>query len=268
MENQAHFIEPFLRPHPVDLTECAFPPTARLLVLAPHPDDFDMIGVTLRWFRDRGNPIFLAVVSLSPGGVDGGFLPTATPEAKAAVREDEQRRSCRYFGLPEERLTFLRLSEDDAGHTLESPENRDRVRAHLFGVRPDVVFLPHGNDPNTGHRRTGRLLADLAPELPLPPAALFCRDPKTVSMRYDLYTPFEEEAAAWKAALLRFHASQQQRNLNRRGQGLDGRILDNNRSTARDCPGQAAYAEGFEVAFWKQGSPHSQKPAHGPLGAL
>jgi len=251
MENKVHFIEPFLRPHPVDLTECAFPSEARLLVLAPHPDDFDMIGVTLRWFRDRGNPIFLAVVSLSPGGVGDDFRSPATPEAKAVVREDEQRLSCRYFGLPGEHLTFLRLAEDAEGHTLERPENRDRVRAHLFEVRPDLVFLPHGNDPNTGHRRTARLLAGLAPELPLPLAALFCRDPKTVSMRYDLFTPFEEEEAAWKATLLRFHASQQQRNLNRRGKGLDERILDNNRSTARDCPGQAPYAEGFECAIWK-----------------
>lgn len=251
MEKEVHFIEHFLRPHPVDLTECVFPSEARLLVLAPHPDDFDMIGVTLKWFRDRGNPIFLAVVSLSPGGVDDDFRSPATPEAKAGVREEEQRRSCRYFGLPQEHLTFLRLAEDAAGQTLEGPENRDRVRAHLLEVRPDVVFLPHGNDPNTGHRRTGRLLAGLAPELPLPLAALFCRDPKTVSMRYDLFTPFEEEEAAWKATLLRFHASQQQRNLNRRGKGFDERILDNNRSTARDCPGHALYAEGFECAIWK-----------------
>jgi LmbE family N-acetylglucosaminyl deacetylase len=250
MAKKAHFLEPFLRPHPVDLTTCAFPSECRLLVLAPHPDDFDMMGVTLRWFRDRGNPIFLAVVSLSPGGVEDGFCAGAASGAKAAVREEEQRRSCRHFGLPEEHLTFLDLDEDAAGHTLESPENRDRVRAHLLVVRPDLVFLPHGNDPNTGHRRTSRLLARLAPELPFPLAALSCRDPKTVSMRYDLFTPFGDAEAAWKAALLRFHASQQQRNLNRRGKGFDERILENNRSTARECPGHAGYAEGFECAVW------------------
>jgi len=32
----------------------------RVLVLAPHPDDFDAIGVTLRFLHKRGNSIFVA----------------------------------------------------------------------------------------------------------------------------------------------------------------------------------------------------------------
>ncbi len=37
--------------------------------------------------------------------------------------------------------------------------------------------------------------------------------------------------------------------VNRRGMGFDERILENNRSTALDCPGRAAYAEAFECAI-------------------
>jgi hypothetical protein len=80
-----------------------------------------------------------------------------------------------------------------------------------------------------------------------PMTAWLIRDPKTVAMRIDLYTPFDKDEAGWKAEMLRFHRSQHQRNLNTRGRGFDDRILDVNRAIARDLALDAPFAEAFEV---------------------
>jgi LmbE family N-acetylglucosaminyl deacetylase len=42
------------------------PPTLNLVVLAPHPDDFDAIGATMKYFHGNGNRIDVAVATLSP----------------------------------------------------------------------------------------------------------------------------------------------------------------------------------------------------------
>jgi hypothetical protein len=47
--------------------------------------------------------------------------------------------------------------------------------------------------------------------------------------------------------MLRFHDSQHQRNLRTRGHGLDDRILEVNRSVARELSLAHEYAEAFEV---------------------
>ena len=72
-------------------------------------------------------------------------------------------------------------------------------------------------------------------------------DAKTVSMRPDLYMYFNEEDAAWKAQLLRFHRSQQERNLKTRGQGFDQRVLTLNRQAAIKGSGRMPYAEVFQL---------------------
>ncbi len=40
----------------------------RWLVLAPHPDDFDAVAVTLRWFADWGAELFLDVLTTGASG--------------------------------------------------------------------------------------------------------------------------------------------------------------------------------------------------------
>ena len=70
-------------------------------------------------------------------------------------------------------------------------------------------------------------------------------------MRYDFYTAFGIAEAEGKATLLRFHSSQQQRNLNTRHVGFDERILEVNRQIARECPGEQEFAEAFEFAYWE-----------------
>lgn len=73
------------------------------------------------------------------------------------------------------------------------------------------------------------------------------QDAKTLQMRVDLYFEFGEADAAWKGKLLRFHRSQQERNLGTRGTGFDARVLRVNRKAAEALGSALPYAEVFEL---------------------
>nr|WP_217346595.1 hypothetical protein [Noviherbaspirillum sp. L7-7A]MBV0881060.1 hypothetical protein [Noviherbaspirillum sp. L7-7A] len=111
------------------------------------------------------------------------------------------------------------------------------MRAYLHARRPGFVFLPHGDDTNRTHRRTYETFHAIAIEDGLRVDTYLNLDAKTVSIRADLYMYVGEEDAAWKAQLLRFHRSQQERNLKTRGQGFDQRVLAVNRQAAVDAGG-------------------------------
>jgi LmbE family N-acetylglucosaminyl deacetylase len=194
--------------------------------------------------------LYVAVATAGASGVEDAFCSPPTVKAKTALREEEQRASCRFFGLLEGNPAFLRLEEDEAGHPVENDANTDRVRRHLLNLRPALVFLPHGHDTNAGHRRIYAMFRRAAREAGRPLVAFLNRDPKTVQMRCDVYTPFGEGMAAWKGELLRFHRSQHQRNLNRRGRGFDERILGMDRQSAGVCAADAPYAEAFELELF------------------
>lgn len=245
-------------PGPVTLSSLAPPPGAAVLILAPHPDDFDAIGVALRALHERGLALHLAVVNSGASGVDDADCVPPTPEAKAALREAEQRASCSFFALRPERLRFLRLPVDRGGHVVADGANVVRAQALLAELAPALVFLPHGHDTSVGHQRTYTLLRAAARERGREGprgasgaestfTACLNRDPKTVAMRYDAVTPYGDREAEWKGELLRCHRSQQRRNLRSRGRGLDERILEMDRDTAQACGLAAPYAEAFEL---------------------
>jgi LmbE family N-acetylglucosaminyl deacetylase len=231
---------------PRALPELSLPGALRILMLAPHPDDFDAIGVALKFFSRNGHPVGIAVVRTG-SGVEDAYGPDLTLEDKADLREQEQRRSLHFFGLPENCLSFLTLSNDAEDQAVDSPENTNAIESLLRQEAPDIVFLPHGNDTNSGHRAMYSLFTQAAQRSDQPLAAFLTRDPKTIDMRTDLYMPFGQEEADWKAALLRFHDSQHQRNLRTRGHGFDDRILDVNRAIAHELSLAHEYAEAFEV---------------------
>jgi LmbE family N-acetylglucosaminyl deacetylase len=219
----------------------------RILVLAPHPDDFEVVAATMRFFRDRGARIDLAVLTGSANGVEDSFCSPPTDEHKARLREAEQREGCRLFGLPDDCLEFLRLAEDEEGHPLENEENVAAVSRRFVEVAPTAVFLPHPEDTNAGHRRTYRMFAAVAEQTGAAVVAFLNEDPKTVEMQADVFLGFDDGTAEWKAALLRCHRSQQQRGLNVRGHGLDERILRMNRAAAERLAIGAPYAEVFSI---------------------
>jgi LmbE family N-acetylglucosaminyl deacetylase len=240
----------FSNKRPLILSSNRFPNNLRILVLAPHPDDFDEICITLRFFKDNGNPIYVAVVSSGASGVEDSFCSPPTKKNKSEIREKEQRESCTFFGLPDSHLTFLQLKEDPIGHPTNTYENFEQIKQYFLSIRPAIVFLPHGNDTNLEHQWTYAIFRKIASNAGYTITAFLYRDPKTIHMRTDLYSLFDEKAAQWKAELLRFHQSQHQRNLNTRNLGFDERILRVNRKIAEEFPGNAEYAEAFELEFW------------------
>jgi LmbE family N-acetylglucosaminyl deacetylase len=213
----------------------------RWLVLAPHPDDFDAVAVMMRRLADSGCELYLEVLTGGASGVEDEF--TEGWEAKTVAREEEQLESCAMFGLATERVKFHRLDEDEAGHMRDFEGNEARVRGILDRVNAEGVILPHGSDSNADHRRTFRYFEKWARERKA--LALLVKDPKSLEMRVDLVTLFNEEEAAWKGALLRCHRSQHERNLRSRNAGFDERILSMNREIGREVG--AEFAEGFEV---------------------
>ncbi len=221
-----------------------------MLALAPHPDDFDAIGVTMRYFQENGNSLHVAVATPGASGVEDSFCLPPTVGAKGRLREQEQRASCQFFGLPDDHLVFLRLEEDEAGHPADNAANLERVRQCFLNRRPALVFLPHGHDTNQGHQRIYAMHYQVALEAGYPLATFLNRDPKTVHMRCDMVLGYGLEEAAWKGELLRFHRSQHQRNLNQRGHGFDERILSMDRQSAEACSLDEPYAEAFEAEFF------------------
>jgi LmbE family N-acetylglucosaminyl deacetylase len=213
------------------------------LVLAPHPDDFDVVAVTVRYFAKQGAEIALDVLSGGASGVEDAFADGW--ESKASAREAEQRESCAIFGLLAKQIRFHRLAEDGEGFIAYIAGNQTRVHAMLDAHSPDGVILPHGNDSNADHRRTFRWFNSWRKTRNHPPLALLVRDPKTRAMRVDLIAPYDADTATWKTALLRCHRSQHERNLRQRGIGFDERILGSDRAAAGEWGFQAA--ETFEL---------------------
>jgi LmbE family N-acetylglucosaminyl deacetylase len=229
------------------------------LVLAPHPDDFDVVAVTLRHLARSGADITLEVLSGGASGVEDDFATGW--ETKTKAREEEQRESCEIFGLLPGYLHFNRLSEDPAGHMEDSAENRARVHRLLDAHMPDGVILPHGNDSNADHRRTFHWFKQWWDAQEHQPLALLVRDPKNLGMRLDLITPYNEAEEAWKAALLRCHRSQHERNLRSRGIGFDRRIIDSDRAVA--VPYGFHAVESFECLLMPPVSVVAAKAMHG-----
>ena len=236
--------------NPLPLISLKFSKTQSVLALAPHPDDFDAIGVTMRFFLNNGNVIYLAVATSGASGVEDSFSSPPTLKAKGRLRRQEQRESCQFFGLPESNLAFLQMEEDTEGHPKDNKTNLEILQNHFMKIRPVMIFLPHWKDSNPGHQRIYTMFHKVAREARYPMVAFLNRDPKTLQMRCDVYMEYGEETAVWKSKLLRFHKSQHQRNLNQRGHGIDERILKVDRQNATLCGLGGTYAEVFELMFF------------------
>jgi LmbE family N-acetylglucosaminyl deacetylase len=230
---------------PIRLNDMMLPIPLTVLVLAPHPDDFDAIAVSMRFLEQQGHSIHVAVLTSGASGVEDGWNGAIDALSKTLLREVEQRKSCAFFGLSEDRLRFLRLWEHpDADANANDDEH---LRQTILSTKPDCVFLPHGNDSNRTHRRTFETFDRITRQEGLDVLAFLNLDAKTVSMRSDVYMHFGDSDAAWKAELLRMHRSQHERNLKTRGHGFDERVLHINRQAALAGGYKDVYTEVFEL---------------------
>lgn len=235
---------------PIDLARVTLPSNLRLLVLAPHPDDFDEIAVSLKHFQSLGVEIRLLVLTGASSGVLDSFANPPTRENKQAIREREQRAALDCFGLAQKSADFLYLPEDHHGELALSLSTQETVATHFRSFDPDLVTLPYGYDTNNGHQRTFLLLREIAKSSKKSLLALYQKDPKTLSIQLEAFMAFDESVAAWKGEMLRFHQSQQTRNLATRHHGIDERILRVNREIAQSLGIQSPYAEGFQIELF------------------
>jgi len=224
-----------------------FPAGMKILVLAPHPDDFDAVGVTLRRFKANGNLLTLAVISSGASGVEDSYLKNdGNLKIKTLIREREQLESALFCNLNENKIIFLRTEEEENGNILENDTNFLLIKNCLAKANPDIVFMPHWNDTNASHRRSYALAKKAMLQIPGQRILFLNKDPKTVTMPIKLYSAFDESEASWKGKLLRHHMSQHERNLHTRGYGFDCRILEFNRLCAVEIK-REEYAEVFDI---------------------
>jgi LmbE family N-acetylglucosaminyl deacetylase len=235
----------------VSLGDYSFSSSLRLLVLAPHPDDFDAIAVMLKYFQVNGNPILLLVLTGGSSGVKDSFLEHPTEQRKVKIREAEQINALEFFGFPLSHVRFLRLPEDEQGDMILDDGCRKTVGKFFQEFDPDMIALPYGQDSNPSHQRTFALARQLAVAASKAVLAFYNQDPKTIGIQLDAFIAFDQATSSWKREMLRFHQSQQTRNLQTRGHGFDDRILMVNAAIAEQLQTYQSYAEGFQVELFE-----------------
>lgn len=232
-----------------DLRKLNWPAGLKVLVLAPHPDDFDAIGVTLKFLEEQGQDIY-AAVCVTGSGIDEAYGAGMSLEDKRQLRIKEQSESARFFGLREDHLLFLHVNNEADDQLADDNQNRQTLTDLINRIKPDLIFSPHGNDTNRAHRTMFLMVSEIASKTAWPLALMLNRDAKTLDMRTDFFLAFDDKQAAWKGRLLRFHDSQHQRNLKTRGYGFDERVLRLNQEIAKELKLSQPYAAAYEVCFF------------------
>jgi len=261
----------------------------RVLVVAPHPDDVDIIGCTLKHRVIAGGATLQACVLSCGSGVEDGYCEerglAPSPENIRAMRRQEQIDGCEFLGLPAENLDFLELEEtggayEERGQVMWTAANRERFCAYVAEKEPDVVFapcvfaeqpaempspMPHGAG-NVGHFVATQLILEALARCGRPVAFVQHRDPKTISMRSDFVTTYTKADQTWKGEMLRKHSSQHARNLRTRRTGFDERLLrpEAERALELSCGDpDAAGVEVFQVTLLNCGAcPHGGSTGH------
>ena len=237
----------------IDLLKTQLKSIQKAVVLAPHPDDFDVIGVSLKLLKEDNKEIHLLLNSGGASGVVDGFLSAYTDSEKVELRLIEQEYSCRFFGLKEENFKFLNMEIDVDGEPAFITSNCEKIRKEILRLMPDTFFLPHGNDHNPGHSRNYHFLTKIIQEEAITAQLFLNKDPKTQNFNTHYYTPLDGSLIHWKETLLGFHHSQEHRNKLNRNITFKERILNSNRLTAMELNLPSPFAESFEHQIFENG---------------
>lgn len=230
---------------------------SKILVLCPHPDDFDVAAVTLRSFYEKGSEMYVAVAPTWSGVLDSFYDQEASAEQRIVTREGEQRDSMLFFGLEGSQFEFFPHScdLDENGELRYSEGNLALVEQCVLQQRPEAIFLPHPNDANPAHSAMYQMVKEVLLQHHLPVQLFKQMDPKTTDLRIDIHTPMSDEDMAWKAQLFNFHKTQDHRNQVTRGITLAERILASNEVIAKVHQLSCQAAEAFEVEVFSDKFP-------------
>lgn len=114
----------------------------KILVIAPHPDDEVLgCGGTIKKYSSKGNEIYLCIVTraYTPDWSDG-FIKNREKEIECA------RRSLGIKKVIELDLPTVKLD------TIPQKKLNDLIIKCVFGIKPDVVFVPFYGDINKDHK--------------------------------------------------------------------------------------------------------------------
>ncbi len=130
-----------------------------VLVVTPHPDDFEFgcAGIVTKWIKE-GSRAILVVATNGDKGTDD---PEMTSEKLAAIRREEQLDAARVLGLSE--VVFLDYPD---GGLEDSTEFRGKLVRNLRLYKPEAVFTtyPHRRSfyLHRDHRMAGQVTLDAA----------------------------------------------------------------------------------------------------------
>ncbi len=178
-----------LRSLPARPLGSAFPPTAGIAILAPHPDDESLgCGGLIAALCDRGTPP--TVMILTDGTGSHPNSKRYPPPRLRTLREAETRAATAKLGLPSDRLIFLGYRDTAApgeGQALQKAATH--IARLLQTVAATTLFAPWRHDPHCDHEAAAAIAeaaSDLAPlrllaypvwSLTLPPETVLPDDP-------------------------------------------------------------------------------------------
>ena len=115
---------------------------AKVLVIAPHPDDEVLgCGGTIARYTKNGDDVYLCVVTKA-------YTPD-WPEDEIKERRDEVLRVNRILGIKKTYFLDLPTAKLD---TIPQKELNEVIAQVTNEVQPEIIYIPHGGDVNNDHR--------------------------------------------------------------------------------------------------------------------
>lgn len=133
------------------------PPTGKVLVLSPHPDD-DIIGCggVLAMHVKQGDAV--KVVYTSDGSLGFADIKRPTQREKTELvreREFEAKEAAKVIGVDD--LVFWRYKDGNISANSSAVKLMQNL---LSSYKPDIVYIPSFQDPNSDHFETCKIFAE------------------------------------------------------------------------------------------------------------